>query len=1213
MSNIFGKPFRNFVTQQIQTRQESLGYKDYTVDDLKYQNSKTPWIRVASTANIKQYLKDNQTETKTYQNLLKNGLNPEVFLGDKAAKNFILQGGVIGLGQNNELITYQGLNSTNSYYNGAYGWGGIDEKGYVPMPGIIDASLIYKSDGAFAQGTINMKCFSRSQLALMDILYMRPGINLLLEFGWSTYLDNTTRELRTYNTFISPALDFTLNKNGVINQLPETISTEKSSYANESNQSTILGLIEQERIERSGNYEGIFGLISNFNWSFNKDDGSYDCQAKIIGHGDIIESLKVNVNEPTTKEEEGTKEATLIGPNPGNEAQVIAANIKRNRLFNILDFIYRNYKNAAANDLAPYDTSTYGYQDFLLPQFQGLYSTGKKDLRIKNGVIGFASGILSNPSKNNQPVQVFIKFSVLLAIIQKYFFLYDEQKTPLMYFDMNFQDLDNDENYISNLPGQFSANPFQCFTPYQNHNLKYEDAADEINKGTKVQVSKSLWNLFNLPDTSMNQIFTKAAPNYLSNKGHVGKLSDVFLNLQWIQSTVTSSTEFGPQTQSLKMIDFLKNILSGINTSRGSINDFRVVSDITKNSIKIEDRASIRFKSEFPPTSEGTELCMFNTFGVKNKQEGSIVKNVDINSTIDKSMEAVIAASLGDGSNGYQGNGTGLSKWSQGISNRIFPEVGDSKIEEGPYVKIARTWAYQMLGLDIKKIGENIAEGKNQLYIFNSILDDLKWITEDVETLVNANQTYASLLNGIMVTKDELRSPTFLPFNFSMDIEGISGIRIGERFDLDDNVLPNTYDKNALEMQTISCDHTVNNNSWTTKTTAYPLPALPPDAPFIEANPLVIDASKDQFEEVEGLDDQLVLTTITSQIPIRQIFKPSTTNKTQIYLHHTVSGQSIQSVIDSWNNRTDQVSTQYITNNNGEAEQVFPDENWANQLGIEARSFKVLGLNYQNLNKTALGIELCSYGGLTQVLRSKTGNDPGPLLTTYGNTFTGEWARPVGANGEYITYFKGYKYFEKYSDAQIAAVKNIVLGWMDKYQIEFEYNYNTLFPVYGRDFKPAYSAAKGLYTHNSVRRDKSDIFPQSELIEMLKSISTNMSDEALVLAEGGSYVATSLDQTPNRYSFDNSSALFRAKVSAQTQLVIAALGEEKAKNYQGLVPNMLPDPSINDNINYDTFYVNNRRDVDSNGNYLGYYCSGIFIPSGTQTSQFSSSTTTTTY
>ncbi len=219
----------------------------------------------------------------------------------------------------------------------------------------------------------------------------------------------------------------------------------------------------------------------------------------------------------------------------------------------------------------------------------------------------------------------------------------------------------------------------------------------------------------------------------------------------------------------------------------------------------------------------------------------------------------------------------------------------------------------------------------------------------------------------------------------------------------------------------------------------------------------------------------------------------------------------------------------------------------------------------------------------------------------------------MGANGEYITYFKGYKYFEKYSDAQIAAVKNIILGWMDKYQIEFEYNYNTLFPVYGRDFKPAYSAAKGLYTHNSVRRDKSDIFPQSELIEMLKSISTNMSDEALVLAEGGSYVATSLDQTPNRYSFDNSSALFRAKVSAQTQLVIAALGEEKAKNYQGLVPNMLPDPSINDNINYDTFYVNNRRDVDSNGNYLGYYCSGIFIPSGTQTSQFSSSTTTTTY
>ena len=37
--------------------------------------------------------------------------------------------------------------------------------------------------------------------------------------------------------------------------------------------------------------------------------------------------------------------------------------------------------------------------------------------------------------------------------------------------------------------------------------------------------------------------------------------------------------------------------------------------------------------------------------------------------------------------------------------------------------------------------------------------------------------------------------------------------------------------------------------------------------------------------------------------------------------------------------------------------------------------------------------------------------------------------------------------------------------------------------------KNALSAVPGLYTHNSYRKDKSDISPQSKMIEMLKSLS----------------------------------------------------------------------------------------------------------------------------
>ena len=65
------------------------------------------------------------------------------------------------------------------------------------------------------------------------------------------------------------------------------------------NTKTILSAIRAKRVQNAGNYDGMYGKITNFTWSFN-DDGSYDIELKLISHGDIIESLKLNtVPNPT--------------------------------------------------------------------------------------------------------------------------------------------------------------------------------------------------------------------------------------------------------------------------------------------------------------------------------------------------------------------------------------------------------------------------------------------------------------------------------------------------------------------------------------------------------------------------------------------------------------------------------------------------------------------------------------------------------------------------------------------------------------------------------------------------------------------------------------------------------------------------------------------------------------------------------------------------
>lgn len=1149
--NVFGKPFRSWVTKQIETRQESLGYKDYNVDDLKYQNTKTPWIRLASTVDINQYLTDGTTESRIYKQLLKNGLNPQNFTGDVAAKNFILQGGVVSLGSENQLKTNSGLNHQNQYYNGAYGWGGLDERGYVPMPGIIDSNIIYKSDGAFAEGTINMKCFSRSQLILMDVLYMRPGVNLLLEFGWSTYLNNEGK-LETYDTFLSDALDFTLNKNGI------EADENDCEIDDGSKQATILGLIEQERKNRSGNYEAMFGMVTNFNWTFNSEDGSYNCQTKIIGHGDVIQSLAINVSVP---EDEITGQAIESGDNFAGKRQdsvtqdldtPLVAGFESNKLSTVLMGYYRKFKEANLQQLEQgtaggainealgggkknyfrYTSNTlkYANQDVLLNNFQSVDQKEKTQLTIKNGILGLFgsetdSAIRVATLGAGDSIEVYMKFSALLAIIQHDFLLYDKERNPYFYFNMKFQNLAEDSNYMANYPGQFSADPRRCLVPYKGITPSTGD--------------------FQLQGTFLNDVATETSPSFLSEEGYAGKLSEVLLNLT---NVINIAGDAGIKTDDgkISITKFINKILDEINVTRGGINNFKMVTDAASSVVKIIDSTPIRWKTEFPPNSDGTELCVFNTFGVKNKIGGSIVKNIDIQSSISKDMADVIAVNVGGGSNGYNVNGTGLNKWSEGITDRIFPDLSDASVAKEPDKKLEKQWNDNIIG---RSKDSSPFFNVYSSWIFNSI---------ELKALTTTNLSYASLLSGIMTSNNLITSPYFLPFTFNMDIEGISGIRLYERFDLDNNVLPSTYDNESLEMQISSCDHTVNGSSWVTKMVAIPQPSTQ-DAEYEEPGEMTMSLPIFKPVKISGLSlADTDLFTLTSKYPILQIFIDQVTEKKQIYLHHTVSSQNIENVLFDWSSRTDQVSTQYITNNDGDSEQVFPDENWAYQLGIELATFKYLKIGYQNLNKTALGIELCSYGGLTW---------NGEVFTnTFGGVVSNSLvSEPVDRFGNPRIY-KNYKYFEKYNDTQINNVKTIIQGWMSKYDIKFAYNYNELFPPNNSVSYKAMTGEKGIYTHNSVKFSKSDVFPQKELIDMLKSIATELSDEDKVLSYGGNWEGIGTGSNANSFGTDripNAPALLKAKNDALQQLVIAAIGTDKAKNYRGAVPplSLTNDPS----------------------------------------------------
>jgi len=79
--------------------------------------------------------------------------------------------------------------------------------------------------------------------------------------------------------------------------------------------------------------------------------------------------------------------------------------------------------------------------------------------------------------------------------------------------------------------------------------------------------------------------------------------------------------------------------------------------------------------------------------------------------------------------------------------------------------------------------------------------------------------------------------------------------------------------------------------------------------------------------------------------------------------------------------------------------------------------------------------------------------------------------------------FRGFYGFEKYTDAQIEAVRELLVFWNERYKIPLDYH-DDMWDISNE----ALAGKAGVWTHVSYRKDKSDCHPQPELIEMLKSL-----------------------------------------------------------------------------------------------------------------------------
>lgn len=255
--------------------------------------------------------------------------------------------------------------------------------------------------------------------------------------------------------------------------------------------------------------------------------------------------------------------------------------------------------------------------------------------------------------------------------------------------------------------------------------------------------------------------------------------------------------------------------------------------------------------------------------------------------------------------------------------------------------------------------------------------------------------------------------------------------------------------------------------------------------------------------------------------------------KTIIYLHHTEGSSRPDYVIQGWDNDSsdgtaNRIATSFViggkstrdgdTSWDGVIVRCFPESQWAWHLGAKGTN----GL----FDKISVGIELCNYGYLN---KSKTGQ-----FMTYVNTIV-----PEDQVVELSKSFRGYRYYHKYTDAQLNSLRELLVFLGVKFSINLKmglqewinketlimpnglsildqqkwlnkngfvgknglslkedgvWGENSAYAVQsiGRsafEFNPlTLTGYPGIWSHTNIRPDKGDISPQPNLIQMLKSL-----------------------------------------------------------------------------------------------------------------------------
>lgn len=327
----------------------------------------------------------------------------------------------------------------------------------------------------------------------------------------------------------------------------------------------------------------------------------------------------------------------------------------------------------------------------------------------------------------------------------------------------------------------------------------YSNTLDALKPSELTDIKETLNNRFK----DLNEFFIDSQ----NNNYRVGDISNIYLNINFLYQLIkpsSTNTNDKNNKNEITFNSFIKNILTEVQNSIGSINSFEIYADPIDNIVKIIDK-------DFIKPEKALEVFKFNIDTTK-----SVITNLNIKSLIFPEQSTIVAISTQAPSGKYGYANKGLIDYNTGLHNR-FINI-DSNFDKS------------------NNVNNNITDKTNQNPFYLSI-SQLVYYTNMLKFYSDSNNESTNNVNLSALNNslrdliqywdskydNESNKSMPIPITIGIELPGIAGIRIGNIFNIEGGakpILPNSFSNMNFLVKSIS--NSLNDNLWVTKIEGYP-------------------------------------------------------------------------------------------------------------------------------------------------------------------------------------------------------------------------------------------------------------------------------------------------------------------------------------------------------------------------------------------------------